>query len=77
MLMQKCSKEMIEAWKAVYAEYKTQLRPNKKTASEVIEYLKQKYPLAEPTDGKWKRGRRGQCDAEQVPCRQAACRETG
>lgn len=54
MLMQECTPEMVENWKAVYDEYRLRLCPNRKTAAEVIEYLKGKYPLTEELDDKWK-----------------------
>lgn len=47
MLMQEATSEMVEAWKAIYNEYKAQLYPNRKTALEIIEYLKKKYPVTE------------------------------
>lgn len=49
MLMQEPTSEAIEEWKAMYVEYKMKLYPNRKTALEIIEYLKQKYPIAEQT----------------------------
>ena len=50
MLIQKPTSETVEEWKAIYAEYKTKLYPNKKTALEIIEYIKQKYPITEQTE---------------------------
>lgn len=50
MLMQEATSEMVESWKTIYNEYKEKLYPNKKTALEIIEYLKQKYPLMEQTE---------------------------
>lgn len=50
MLMQEPVPELVKKWKAIYVEYKTKLYPNKKTALEIIEYLKQKYPITEKTE---------------------------
>ncbi|MGE5390688.1 MAG: hypothetical protein ACM3PE_06440 [Deltaproteobacteria bacterium] len=49
MLLQEPTPETVEEWKAIYIEYKTKLYPNRKTALEIIEYLKQKYPITEQT----------------------------
>ncbi|WP_368488193.1 hypothetical protein [Clostridium sp. BJN0013] len=49
MLMQELTPETVEEWKTIYVEYKTKLYPNRKTALEIIEYLKQKYPITEET----------------------------
>lgn len=54
MLMQEPTPEMVKAWKATFDKYRMQLSPNKKTAFEIIEYLKQKYPLTEHTGEKSK-----------------------
>lgn len=53
MLMQEATPEMVKIWKAIYAEYKVQLYPNKKPALDIIGYLKHKYPLIEVTDKGW------------------------
>lgn len=47
MLMAKHTPEMIKEWESIFEQYKTLLHPNKKSAFEVIEYLKRKYPLDE------------------------------
>jgi len=47
MLMQEATPEMIKNWKAIFEEYKAKLRPNRKPASAIIEYLEQKYQLEE------------------------------
>ena len=49
MLTQMPTPKMIEEWKAIFAKYKSQLKANKKTAKEVIEYLQSKYPIEEIT----------------------------
>ena len=72
MLMQEPTLEMVETWKSIYDEYKTQLYPNRKTALEVIEYLKRKYPMTEVIDDKLKQVVVGnvllnECYAEKLP----------
>lgn len=52
MLMQEPTAEMIEAWKQVFIEYGHKLYPNRKSAAEIIEYLKNNYPLIEFDDNK-------------------------
>lgn len=47
MLMYEATPEMIETWKQVWNEYKDKLRPNRKSGTEVIEYLRNKYSLQE------------------------------
>lgn len=54
MLTHKFTSEAVEAWKAVYNEYRAKLYPNRKTALELIKYLKQKYPVTEQTEEKLK-----------------------
>ena len=54
MLMQEASPEMLKNWKAIFEEYKAKLRPNRKSASAIIEYLEQRYQLVELADEKWK-----------------------
>lgn len=53
MLMQEAIPEMIKNWKAISEEYKAKLRPNRKPASAIIEYLEQKYQLEELSDEEW------------------------
>ncbi len=47
MLLTEPTPKMIDEWKSTFEQYKARLQPNKKSASEVLEYLKQKYPLVE------------------------------
>lgn len=47
MLTETLTPEMIKEWKIISEKYKAQLGPNKRTASQVIEYLHGKYPLQE------------------------------
>jgi hypothetical protein len=54
MLMQEATPEMVETWKSIFAEYKTRLCPNRKKASDIIEYLEGKYQLGESVDEQWK-----------------------
>jgi hypothetical protein len=70
--MQEITPDTIEKWKAVYEEYKTQLKPNRKTAEQLIEYLKQKYPVKEITDNRLKQVvtenfLQNDCFAEKLP----------
>ena len=53
MLMEELTPKMVEAWKAINDENKAKLRPNRKTACEIIDYMKDKYPVTEITDDKW------------------------
>lgn len=52
MLTQEVTPQMIKAWKDSWNEYKDKLHPNRKSGTEVIEYLKNKYPLQEIHDDK-------------------------
>ncbi len=54
MLMQECTPEMAAEWKSVFNEYKGLLRPNRKKAADLIEYLEGKYQLVELEDERWK-----------------------
>lgn len=54
MLMKEPTPEIVRKWKAIYAEYKMKLYPNRKTALEIIEYLKQKYSMTEQIEEKLK-----------------------
>jgi hypothetical protein len=45
--MEEPTPEMVEDWKNTFEKYKSRLRPNKKTAAQVIEYLQAKYPIRE------------------------------
>ncbi len=47
MLMQEITPALVESWRTTYDEYRPTLHPNRKTGAEIIEYLKQKYPLTE------------------------------
>lgn len=45
MLTHAPSPEEITGWKRVYNEYKTRLKPNRKTGAELFSYLQSCYPL--------------------------------
>lgn len=47
MLMEMATEEMISKWKRVYSEYRGKLKPNRKSPYEIIEYLKNSYPLTD------------------------------
>ena len=50
--MTKPDPEMIKEWKSTYEQYKDKLYPNKKTITEILNYLNQKYQLTEIFDEK-------------------------
>jgi hypothetical protein len=50
MLMQEATPEMIENWKAIWRKNKDLLRPNRKSGSDIVKYLSNKYPLRELQD---------------------------
>lgn len=50
MLMHEPTSEMVERWKEVWTEYKDKLHPNRKSGTEAVEYLKNKYLLEELND---------------------------
>jgi len=54
MLMEEPTVEMFEEWKKTWNEYKNKLKPNKKSATEVVEYLKQKYIVVESVESELK-----------------------
>ena len=54
MLMQEATPEMVENWKSVFNEYRERLLPNRKEASDVMDYLEHKYRLEALTGGEWK-----------------------
>jgi hypothetical protein len=54
MLMQQVTPEMVESWKSVYNGYRARLRPNRKKASDIIEYMEGRYQLEELADEEWK-----------------------
>ncbi len=53
MLMREPTEAMINDWKKTYNKYRKMLIPNRKSASDLIEYLMQKYPVKEVTSDKW------------------------
>jgi hypothetical protein len=50
MLMQEATPQMLEAWKAIWREYKDRLLPNRKSGPEIAAYLLDKYSLTEIYD---------------------------
>ncbi len=53
MLMQEANGIMLAQWQAVYQQYRKKLYPNKRTATDLIRYLQQKFPSKEVLDAKW------------------------
>jgi len=53
MLMREATPQMLEEWRQIYDKYRPRLHPNRKPATKIIEYLKQKYPLTEIKDAAW------------------------
>ncbi len=51
MLTQEATAERVEAWKAVWNQYKDRISPNRKSGQEVRGYLTSRYPTAEFHDG--------------------------
>ncbi|MDP4153807.1 MAG: hypothetical protein Q8865_10305 [Bacillota bacterium] len=47
MLTQEPTAEMLETWKSVWKQYKSRLKPNRKSGQELLDYLSQKYVLTE------------------------------
>lgn len=50
MITQEPTKEMLDEWKSIWIKYKGILKPNRKTATELLEYLQGKYVLTEIHD---------------------------
>jgi hypothetical protein len=38
---------VVNEWKKTYEEYRTLLKPNRKSIDEILEYIKSKYPVEE------------------------------
>lgn len=47
MLTQEPTKEMLEEWKSVWTQYNGNLKPNRKSGKELLDYLQKKYVLTE------------------------------
>ncbi len=47
MLTHEPTKEMLQEWKSVWEKYKDKLKPNRKSGTELLNYLQQKYVLTE------------------------------
>lgn len=52
MLMQEATQEMLDAWKVTWNEYKDRLLPNRKSGTEIVAYLTDKYLLSDIHDAK-------------------------
>ena len=50
MITQPVTSETLAEWKALWMQYKDRLRPNRKTGTQVLEYLRRNYSLTEITD---------------------------
>lgn len=53
MLTEAPTPEMMEDWKELYRRYSPLLTPNRKSAGELIAYLKERYPVTEIWDEEW------------------------
>lgn len=54
MLLKKATKKDIREWKEIYEKYKDTLTPNKKSAAEIIDFLKSRHTAEEIVDEKCK-----------------------
>lgn len=50
MITYEPTKEMFEEWKAIWAQYKNRLRPNRKSGALLLKYLQDNYVLTEIHD---------------------------
>lgn len=50
MLTREPTKELLQEYKSIWMQYKDQLRPNRKSGRELLDYLQQKYILTEIWD---------------------------
>lgn len=50
MITQDPTKDMLEEWKSIWVHYKEKLKPNRKTGTELLYYLQEKYILTEIHD---------------------------
>ncbi len=55
MLIKKATQEDIREWKEIYEKHKNTLTPNKKSAEEIIGFLKSRYTATEIIDAEYKR----------------------
>ena len=46
------TQEILAEWKAIWRDYKDQLRPNRKTGAQLVDFLQQRYTLTELFDPK-------------------------
>ena len=50
MITQEPTKDMLEEWKSIWVHYKERLQPNRKSGTELLHYLQEKYVLTEIHD---------------------------
>ena len=54
MLMQEPTPERIKHWQKVYAYFRPLLRPNRKSGSQIVDYLNHRYSLKKIYSDEWK-----------------------
>jgi hypothetical protein len=52
MLTREPTADMVREWQNIHREYSAKLMPNRKTGSELVEYLLSRYPATEEADPK-------------------------
>ena len=72
MLMHEATPELIDVWKSVYGKYRAGLTSNRKSARQMIEYMKSKYFVTEIMDQTYKRAvlenvLNNRCHYEKLP----------
>ncbi|MGF7144588.1 hypothetical protein HNQ56_003019 [Anaerotaenia torta] len=50
MITQEPTKDILEEWKSIWVHYKEKLKPNRKSGTELLHYLQEKYVLTEIHD---------------------------
>lgn len=55
MLLHKASQKEINEWKDIYEKYKNVLTPNKKSATEIIDFLRSEYTVKEISNAEYER----------------------
>jgi hypothetical protein len=55
MIMKQPTQEELDHWKAIWLQQKGQLKPNRKSGTELLDYLKTRYPLTEIVDSSFSR----------------------
>ena len=77
MLTQPATRKVVQEWKAIWSQYRPGLTPNRKSAAEIIAYFRERYPLTEVGDARWKRVvidnvMMNQCFAAKLPAGKSA-----